>query len=275
MAHWPGPIRRAQVVVSTQVTPLPEDAELARLEARLRQLEDELAEQEEKLATIRRDHADFLSRYLGIVGVRLAKLDRLAAEIASAIAARDPSSRREQEAERARNRAAESARALGDDTDALAASAEREERGTPDELRALYRKAAKAVHPDLAFDESDRQVREDLMTQVNRAYERGDAEQLQQIMDGWSARPEAIPGDSVGAKLVRAIRAVAAVEIRLAAIADEVAMLARDDLHMLRQEEQLAKSAGRNLLREMAAELDERIEEARLQLAQLQAGQAS
>ena len=94
-------------------------------------------------------------------------------------------------------------------------------------------------------------------------------------MDGWSARPEAIPGDSVGAKLVRAIRAVAAVEIRLAAIADEVAMLARDDLHMLRQEEQLAKSAGRNLLREMAAELDERIEEARLQLAQLQAGQAS
>ena len=88
MAHWPGPIRRAQVVVSTQVTPLPEDAELARLEARLRQLEDELAEQEEKLATIRRDHADFLSRYLGIVGVRLAKLDRLAAEIASALAQR-------------------------------------------------------------------------------------------------------------------------------------------------------------------------------------------
>ena len=255
--------------MAREVILLPEEEELARLEARLHELEDRLADQEEQLATLRRERAGFLARYLGIVGVRLAALDRLEADIAAALADRNPSIETEQAAEKTRVQAEQSSQALGDDPEALAHAAQAPVRETPEEFKRLYRKVAKAVHPDLASDERDRQARECLMAEANRAYEEGDARRLQGILDGWSARPESVGGDGVGARLIRTIRLIAAVETRLAAIVGEIAALASDDLEKLREEERRARADGRDLLQEMADELDVRMARATERLAEL------
>ena len=60
-----------------ELVKLPEDEELARLRARLAELEDELADRELDLATLHRELLDFDLRYRAIVGARMAELDRL------------------------------------------------------------------------------------------------------------------------------------------------------------------------------------------------------
>ena len=47
----------------------------------------------------------------------------------------------------------------------------------------MYREAAKRIHPDLATDPADRERRTRFMAEANRAYEAGDAEALQRILD--------------------------------------------------------------------------------------------
>jgi uncharacterized coiled-coil DUF342 family protein len=69
--------------------------------------------------------------------------------------------------------------------------------------------------------------------------------------------------------LVRVIRAIAAVEARLAEIAEEIAVLGTGSLQALHQQVREARVEGRDLLQEMADELHSKIEAARQKLAYL------
>lgn len=247
----------------------PEEEELARLEARLADLKEELADRELELATRRRELLDFQLRYLAIVGTRLAELDGLEAEIAALLAARDPSPQAEQEAEASAARARESTEALGDDPEALAQAASQPQPEIPEDLKKLYRQVAKAVHPDFAVDDEDRGLRERLMAEANAAYEVGDAERLRALLDDWRTRPEAVSGDGVGVKLVRGIRAIAAVEARLAELAAEIASCAEGSLAVLHAEALEAQAEGRDLLQEMAGEVERRATAASMRLREL------
>jgi polyhydroxyalkanoate synthesis regulator phasin len=62
-------------------------------------------------------------------------------------------------------------------------------------LRQLYRRLARLIHPDLAFDEVNRAHRESVMRLANMAFEAGDEEQLQRLMNAWS-EPERDQGVS-------------------------------------------------------------------------------
>ena len=55
----------------------------------------------------------------------------------------------------------------------------------PPDARALYRQLAKAVHPDFARDRDEYALRTRLMTAANAAFERGDASELQELLDEW------------------------------------------------------------------------------------------
>lgn len=246
---------------------LPEELELARFEGRRADLEDELVDRETECATLRCDLHGFRARYLAVVGRRIAELDRLDAEIAVIIASRDPSPRAQREMQEALARAQQSMDALGDDPCALAADAD--DRVISPELRKLFRRVAKAMHPDLAADEAERRLRERFMAKANRAYERGDLAGLQAILDEWNALPELVTGVGIGDALVRAIRAIAAVEARLAAIAEEMTALRTESLYVLFERACRARDDGRDLLREMADELDLRVAVAREKLTGL------
>lgn len=250
----------------------PEEEELEHKRIELERLQSELAESELELATLRSELAAFERRYLEIVGSRYAELDRLEAQIAESAARRhptDPTAR--QKAESARARAQESAEALGDVG---------RESSTPgfepsEELKALYRQAAKELHPDLTTDAEERARRQRAMAELNRAYEECDEERIREILDQWRSSPEHVRGDDTAAQLVRVIREIAQVRKRLDAIKAEAEELARGELYRLKTQVEEAATRGQNLLADIAAQLDARIEQARTRLKQVsQAGHA-
>jgi hypothetical protein len=124
----------------------PEEQELRRKRARLATLEGDLAQRELELLTLQAGLRAFEVRYLGTVGVRYAALDALTAQIAEAQARRTPrDSRAREHAAQARAQAQESAEASQ-----ASGSPEPPRAFTPsEELKKLYREAAKFLHPDL------------------------------------------------------------------------------------------------------------------------------
>ncbi len=133
-------------------------------------------------------------------------------------------------------------------------------------LRDLYRKAAKLLHPDLTLDPEERKIRNRLMAEVNDAYRRGDEERIRAILRDWHASPENVQGDGPGAELVRVIRKIAQVEKRLQAIAVEIDRLRQRELFKLKQAVEEAHANGRDLLKELGEQLDEKIAQTREEL---------
>ena len=126
------------------------------------------------MATHRSELIAFERRYLEVVGSRYAELDALEAQIAEAIARSRPTDRSaRQKAESARARAQESEEAMGD----VGGEDSAPEFAT-DELKALYRQAAKELHPDLTSDAEERERRKKAMAELNRAYEECDEERI-------------------------------------------------------------------------------------------------
>jgi hypothetical protein len=243
----------------------PEQVELEKKRARLAELEAELADAELELATLQGSLLAFERRYLNVVGRRYAELDELKARLAEREARLRPKDKAAQEAvTTAQQKAAESAEAVVDD---LASAPPRDFRPT-DELKKLYREAAKAMHPDLATNDEERARRTRLMAEAYKAYQEGDGEKLQAILREWEASPEAVKGEGPGAELVRTIRKVAQVEDRLKAIVAEVARMKASDLYAIFQKAEEAKKAGREVLTEMAESIDRQIEAVRSRLGQ-------
>ena len=172
----------------------PEEEELEHKRVELEQLQSELAESELQLATLRSELVAFERRYLEVVGSRYAELDRLEAEIAEAAVCRnlmDPSARQEAESTPC---AEESAEAVGDVGRKPSASGFE----PTEELKALYRQAAKELHPDLTTDEEDRERRQRAMAELNKAFEDCDEGRIRRILDEWRSSPEHVHGDDTG-----------------------------------------------------------------------------
>jgi hypothetical protein len=248
----------------------PEEEELDRKQIELEHLQSELAESELELATLRSELLTFERRYLEFVGSRYAELDRLESQIAETVARQRPADQSaRQTADSARTRAEESAEALGDH----GREASTADFKPTEELKALYRQAAKELHPDLTTDEEEKTRRQRAMAELNTAYEECDEERIKQILAKWRSSPEHVRGDDTAAQLVRVIREIAQVRKRLDSIKAEIEELAQAELcHLKKQVEEAAKR-GQNLLAEIAAEIDARIEEARTLFQQVsQAG---
>ena len=249
----------------------PEEEELERKQAELQELESELADRELDLATFRSGLVNFERRYLQVVGCRYAELDQLEAQIAAAAAQRNPQdSSARQKAEAAHARARESAETMGDVSPETTAR-----RFEPtEELKTLYRQAAKELHPDLTTDEKERARRQQAMAELNRAYEECDVERIKQILDRWRSSPKQVRGDDTAAQLVRTIREIAQARKRLAAIKTEIEELLQGELASLKKQVEEAAARGQDLLAEIAGRLDAQIGQARVRLKEVsKAGQ--
>jgi hypothetical protein len=126
---------------------------------------------------------------------------------------------------------------------------------TSDAVRALFRDVAKAIHPDLALDESTRDRRHALMVEANRAYASGDAEQLRQILQAWERSPEAVPGNDPEATRLRLARRVVQIEEHLAMLARDLVALKDSPLGKLRTMVNEAAANGKDLVRDMIGRL--------------------
>ena len=188
------------------------------------------------------------------------------AEIAERLARRNPTDTEAQEqVAEAQATARDSAQAAGE----AATEPLKADFSPTEDIKNLYRRAAMAIHPDLASNDADRQRRGRIMAEINQAYACGDEERLQAILRDWQDSPESVEGEGLGAALVRIIRMIARVEDRLRTIKVEMEELRGGELSDLKSEVERAQTDGRGLLAEMAEELDERIRDARSRLREI------
>jgi hypothetical protein len=197
------------------------------LQAEFAALEDELVQAEMDLAALQADLDVFERRYLEQIGPRLARVDELRAAIA-------------------------------------AAAGEKGSRTQRSALRQLYRKLARALHPDLATDEDDRAFRTAQMAEVNAAYAQGNRAKLEQMEreldSGRLTQPVLTMIHTWRIKIAQARRRI--VEIREAR-----EQLFSSPAGQLWTEGQEASSEGRDLLAEMATSLDAQIRDLEGELA--------
>ena len=244
----------------------PEQEELERKLAELAPLETELAQRELDLATSAADLQSFQRLYMRVVGVKYAELDRLLAAYEELMLKRSPG---DPEAERragvARERARESERA----TAGAVGPVERERFQPSEELKRLYREAAKRVHPDLAADPEEKERRHRVMIEVNKAYEEGDIDRLRTLLNEWETSPEGIVGEGVAERLIRTNRKIHQARARLEQIGLEIERIRGSDLARLREAVREAERQGRDLLAEMVRNIDQQIAAARSRLREI------
>jgi hypothetical protein len=232
----------------------PEEEELAVKREELSRLEVQLAEQELLLASLKAELAAFEGEYLRRVGVLYAELDEWNARIAELDAEQDGTPEAKAKAAEARSQAEEAYSAAHGEAAAVQPFV------PSPELKSLYREAAKRVHPDTATDEADRTRRERLMKEVNAAYAAGDEDALRRILAGFDTSPDAVQGSGVGAELIRVLRQLKQLRDRIVAIESEIVSISETDLARLKEKADLAATEGRNLLAEMEANVQGRLQ---------------
>ena len=147
-------------------------------------LTKKLVAKELEFANLQHKLARFEQVYIQIVGVLLAELDELEVQIAREVTRLNPtedSRKNYQRAERRANASHESVRKNRDK--------EGSKELTPSkELKEIFLKVAKTIHPDLAANEGEIAYRTNLMAKANDAYQNGDYETLNQILDEWEQK---------------------------------------------------------------------------------------
>lgn len=236
----------------------PEERELDSLRLQIAALETELAEKELCLITLKAELDAFNLRYMQTVGPALAKLDEIRARIQEALAALAPHNQvLEEQAYQARQQADETAQAA---EEAQLAKEEQTRFHADEGLKSLFRRAAKKLHPDLADNEEERDLRTRWMAEVNAAYSSGDTDRLQQILKEWDERPEMVIGDDHTAELERLVRRLNALQKRIVEVTGEYDRLIQAELYHLWHRATDAKQESRDLLAEMLEELNAEIE---------------
>jgi DnaJ-domain-containing protein 1 len=206
----------------------PEVEELQRKSEELSALEAELVQGELDLATTHGELQNFEREYQQIIGTRHAELERIEIQIAEYMAYLESS---------------------------------RDFKPSED-IKQIYRQVAKLIHPDLTTDPQQKIARQQLMTEANQAYEDGNIDRLKEILRSWESRPEAVEGEGIGAELIRIIRKIAQCRERLRGIRKEIVEIEQTELYQLHVEVSIARGKGKDLLMEMARDIDEQIDKA-------------
>ncbi|MDX1600969.1 MAG: hypothetical protein R3191_05595 [Anaerolineales bacterium] len=137
-----------------------------------------------------------------------------------------------------------------------------------DEIKRLYRALAKRFHPDLTVDPEHKKYCKEIMAEVNAAYARGDVAKLRELMNK-PARPEPEEEKSRQQVLVELRREVRRLDGVIRQLENALDRLARSHEVQLMLEASMARSEGRDLLREMAADLRRDIAEKEAELMEI------
>lgn len=136
------------------------------------------------------------------------------------------------------------------------------------EFKHLYRELAKRFHPDLVTDRAEKRWREEIMSKVNEAYTARDLSALQELATQPDRPPE--PVAKSREQLIAELRAdIHHLDGVIAGLEHTLSRLANSDIVSLQLETTMARRAGRDLLSEMAADLQVEIAEVEAELARL------
>jgi len=246
--------------------------ELQQRQAELDSLRARHAEVGAELQRLRREVTGFESSYHEVMGERIAQLESLEAEIARlegrVVGEQPPQEECDGSFARERERQEEEVSEPWRRPARSAAS----ERETMD-LKVLYRKVAKTIHPDLVADGPARILRHELMLRANRAYAENDRRTLTEILANWRGSGEGIR-DNAGDELALALRQIARERQEIRALAARIEELKGSYVWRFKRRVDANRTMGTDLLAEMGADMDLEIMRARKRLAALKGEKA-
>lgn len=249
-----------------------QDPELAELYDALAERRERVAALELELFEARSELANFMAeveRRLGPLEARVEELERKLTN------ARRQASRRAQWGERAERgdlppdvleQFERTWRRSGAASDSPPKS--KSTRVSKEEIKQLYRSLAKRFHPDLTVDPEHKRYCEQIMAQINEAYTNGDVAKLRELKDT-PVRP--VPErEKTREEIVVEMRA----ELRrldgvIRQLESALGRLTRSHDVQLMLEASMARSQGRDLLREMGRDLRQQIAELEAELARI------
>jgi DnaJ-domain-containing protein 1 len=138
-----------------------------------------------------------------------------------------------------------------------------------EDIKQVYRQVAKLIHPDLTTDPQQKIARQQLMTEANQAYEDGNIDRLREILCSQESISETVESEGIEAELIRITRKIAQCRERLHEIRQEIAEIEQTELYQLQVEVSIAREHGKNLLVDMARDLDEQIDNAQEELTKI------
>jgi hypothetical protein len=218
-------------------------------------LRDQLAELEEEHATLLSELRAFESDYLRTVGVVDMQVQELEARILTIAWERSGESSDRIAAMYATDRFRET-------TTAMRAVPPPPGPKPTEDLKSLFRDAAKRMHPDLVSDPAGRAHAEAFMKRLNDAYRDGDAEAIGNLVRQWETSPYAsgLPASAGESSALAA--AVAHAQQR-------VHEIRATDLARLMEQSFRASMEGRDLLAELRLQAERALAAAQVRLAEL------
>jgi DNA repair exonuclease SbcCD ATPase subunit len=216
--------------------------ELAELESRLTELESELANLQSALRA-------FEGRYLSAVGERYDQLAEIEKEIAKLQGLEFDD---------------EEPISLADDEVGCG-----QNRFHSDKLKKLYREVARKFHPDLSSCPQERQHRHQLMVEINRAYETGAEDRLQELLEAGEGLESVEIGGSMSAEMILLVRRIAEAKQNLAGIESEIEEITASEIYKLKLRVENAEAMGIDLFADLIAQVERQVTKARNRLEHL------
>jgi len=133
-------------------------------------------------------------------------------------------------------------------------------------IKELYRKVAKAIHPDLSTDDEERKWRQKFMAEANNAYANEDGISLQSILHQWMTGLEPSNFSVFSAELTHLAHKIFKASEKLRTVEAEIDQLKNSDLYRLMTRIDEALCDGVDLFAEIAATIDEEIASIRRKL---------
>lgn len=213
-------------------------------------LENTQAERESQLTKLRGEMAVFESRYLNIVGDRYNQLAEIEKEIAKLQGLDD-----------------------GNDYDGDSPAEDEvgcgQNRFHSDKLKKLYREVARKLHPDLASCPQERQHRHQLMVEVNRAYESGAEDRLQELLEAGASLQAVETDDAMSAEMIVLLRRVADSKKQIAEIESDIEQIQASEIYRLKVRVENSEAMGIDLFADLLSQVDRQIKKANNRLFHL------
>jgi hypothetical protein len=235
--------------------------------AEFESLSKELTEKELELSTLEKKLSLFERKYAKAVGIFIAELDEIEKEIAKELLRLNPKEEYRQGFQRAENKAKASRGAV----DEKMAHGDKNPFEPSDEIRNLFRRVAKAIHPDFATDPEERAFRNMMMIRANEAYKKGDLEGLKMILDKWENRDKkSYPDQAALIHLDQLEQKIRQIKLRINNIDMRISELMNSELYQLMVKVEQSEFQGCDFLAEMGKRVQEQILEAKKLLESLQ-----